>query len=143
MIDVGLLYERTCGHCKNLFEAISAGVCEKTDHRVEKFNDEDFAKSCPYYENKWGLEEKKEEPAKEDSCGFSQLEEAVGRAFDEFKKEYGEDAKLENGDEFVTVLNNAVLIISLEDGTLKTKFIGGAPFKVDMTLKIYEGGDGE
>lgn len=74
---------------------------------------------------------------------LKQLDEAVGRAFDEFRKEFGEDAKLENGDEFVTVLNNAVLIISLENGTLKTKFIGGAPFKVDMTLKIYEGSDEE
>lgn len=74
---------------------------------------------------------------------LKQLDEAVGRAFDEFRKEFGEDAKLENGDEFVTVLNNAVLIISLEDGKLETKFIGGAPFKVDMTLKIYEGSDGE
>lgn len=74
---------------------------------------------------------------------LKQLDEAVGRAFDEFRKEFGEDAKLENGDEFVTVLNNAVLIISLENGTLKTKFIGGAPFKVDMTLEIYEGSDEE
>lgn len=74
---------------------------------------------------------------------FKQLDEAVGRAFEEFKKEFGEDAKLEEGDEFVTVLNNAVLIIGLEHGTLKTKFIGGAPFKVDMTLAIYEGSDGE
>ena len=74
---------------------------------------------------------------------LKQLDEAVGRAFDEFRKEFGEDAKLENGDEFVTVLNNAVLIISLENRTLKTKFIGGAPFKVNMTLKIYEGSDEE
>lgn len=74
---------------------------------------------------------------------MEQLGEAVRRAFDEFRKEFGEDAKLENGDEFVTVLNNAVLIISLEDGKLETKFIGGAPFKVDMTLKIYEGSDEE
>ena len=74
---------------------------------------------------------------------LKQLEEAVRRAFDEFRKEFGEDAKLENGDEFVTVLNNAVLIISLEDGKLETKFIGGAPFKVDMTLDIFEGSDEE
>ena len=74
---------------------------------------------------------------------LKQLDEAVGRAFDEFKKEFWEVAKLENGDEFVTVLNNAVLIISLENGTLKTNFIGGAPFKVDMTLNIFEGSNGE
>ncbi len=74
---------------------------------------------------------------------MGELNEAISKAFDEFKKKFGEDAKLEEGDEFVTVLNNAVLIISLEAGTLKTKFIGGAPFKVDMTLKIYEGSDEE
>ncbi len=74
---------------------------------------------------------------------MGELNEAIGKAFDEFRKKFGEDAKLEEGDEFVTVLNNAVLIISLEAGTLKTKFIGGAPFKVDMTLKIYEGSDEE
>lgn len=71
---------------------------------------------------------------------LKQLDEAVGAAFAEFKKEYGEDVKLEDGDEFVTVFNNAVLIVGLEGTTLKTKFIGGKPYQVDMTLEIYEGG---
>ena len=68
-----------------------------------------------------------------------QLDEAVKAAFAEFKKEFGEDVKLEDGDGFVTVFNNAALVISLEDNTLKTKFIGGKPYQVDMTLAIYEG----
>ena len=68
-----------------------------------------------------------------------QLDEAVKAAFAEFKKEFGEDVKLEDGDEFVTVFNNAALVISLEDNTQKTKFIGGKPYQVDMTLAIYEG----
>ena len=72
-----------------------------------------------------------------------QLDEAVKAAFAEFKKEFGEDVKLEDGDEFVTVFNNAALVISLEDNTLKTKFIGGKPYQVDMTLAIYEGGSEE
>lgn len=55
-----------------------------------------------------------------------------------FKEEYGEDAKLENGDEIVTVFNNCVLIISFINGNLSTKFIGGKPHVVDMTLGIYE-----
>lgn len=135
---MGLLYERTCGHCRFLFEAITAGVCEVTDHTVEKTGDDDFAENCPYYENKWGYDEKED-----DSSWFKQLDEAVGKAFEKFKKEFGEDAKLEEGDEFVIVLNNAVLIISLEDRTLKTKFIGGVPFKVDMTLDIFKGSDVE
>lgn len=71
------------------------------------------------------------------------LEEAVGAAFAEFKKEYGEDVKLEDGDEFVTVFNNAVLIMGVEGNTLNTKFIGGKPYQVDMTLAIYEGDSGQ
>lgn len=71
---------------------------------------------------------------------LKQLDEAVGAAFAEFKKEYGEDVKFEDGDEFVTVFNNAVLIVGLEGTSLKTKFIGGKPYQVDMTLEIYEGG---
>lgn len=73
---------------------------------------------------------------------LKQLDEAVSAAFAEFKKEFGLDAKLEDGDEFVTVFNNAVLVISLEGDTLKTHFIGGKPYQVDMTLAIYES-DGE
>lgn len=71
---------------------------------------------------------------------WKQLDEAVGAAFAEFNKQFGEDARLEEGDEFVTVFNNCTLITSIENGTLKEKFIGGAPCKVDMTLAIYEGG---
>ena len=71
---------------------------------------------------------------------LKQLDEAIGAAFAEFKKECGEDVKFEDGDEFVTVFNNAVLIVGLEGTTLKTKFIGGKPYQVDMTLEIYEGG---
>ncbi len=52
---MGCLWERTCGHCKNLFEAMTIGVCEMTDHRVEKTGDDEFAENCPHYENKWGM----------------------------------------------------------------------------------------
>ena len=71
---------------------------------------------------------------------LKQLEDAVKAAFNEFKKEFGEDARLEDGDEFVTVFNNATLIVGIEDNTLHTKFVGGKPYQVDMTLAIYEGG---
>ena len=71
---------------------------------------------------------------------LKQLDDAVKAAFAEFKKEFGEDVNFEDGDEFVTIFNNATLIVSLEDNTLKTKFIGGKAYKVDMTLEIYEGG---
>lgn len=71
---------------------------------------------------------------------LKQLDDAVKAAFAEFKKEFGEDARLEDGDEFVTVFNNAALIVGLEDNTLYTKFVGRKPYRVDMTLAIYEGG---
>lgn len=69
---------------------------------------------------------------------MEELGQAINLAMQKFKEEYGEDTKLEDGDEFVTVFNNCVLIISLEDGNLSTKFIGGKPYEADMTLSIYE-----
>ena len=59
-------------------------------------------------------------------------------AFWAFKKEFGEDATLEDGDEVVFQLNNCVLIMSVENCRLKSKFIGGLPIIVDHTMKIYE-----
>lgn len=69
---------------------------------------------------------------------MEEIVKAMSLAMQKFKEEYGEDTKLEDGDEFVTVFNNCVLIVSLEDGNLSTKFIGGKPYEVDMTLSIYE-----
>lgn len=57
---MGLLNERTCGHCQHLFDAVTCGVCEMTAHKVIHTEDEDFAKQCPLYENKYGYEEHKE-----------------------------------------------------------------------------------
>lgn len=68
---------------------------------------------------------------------MEEIGKAINLAMEKFKEEYGEDAKLEDGDEFATVFNNCVLIISFESGNLKTKFIGGKPYEVDMSLSIY------
>lgn len=68
---------------------------------------------------------------------MEELETAIKLAMEKFSEEFGEGA-LEDGDEFVTVFNNCVLIISLENGKFSTKFIGGKPYEVDMTLNIYE-----
>jgi len=69
------------------------------------------------------------------------IQKAVELAFEAFHKEFGEDVKLEDGDEVVFIMNNCVLIISLESGTLQEKFIGGKPLTIDHTLKIYESED--
>lgn len=72
---------------------------------------------------------------------MEELRKAFNLAMQKFEEEYGEDAKLEDGDEFVTVFNNCILVILLKDGNLSIKFIGGKPFYVDMALSIYESGD--
>ncbi len=69
---------------------------------------------------------------------MDKVNKAIGLAMDEFKKENGEDAQLENGDEFATVFNDGVLIIGLEDSELKIKFLLGEPFKVDFELGMTE-----
>lgn len=65
---------------------------------------------------------------------LAQITDAVEAAFAEFG-----DKNLSDGEEFVTVFNNCALIIRREGETLKTEFIGGKPYQVDMTLAIYEG----
>lgn len=69
---------------------------------------------------------------------MDELTNAVNLAFEKFKEEFGKDAKLQDGESFVTVFNNASLVISLDGKHLKTEFIGGKPFEVDLTLRIYE-----
>lgn len=69
---------------------------------------------------------------------MEELNRAIGLAMAEFRKEFGEDAKLEDGYTFVTIFNNCCLIISLEDKEIRTEFVSGKPYKVDMTLSIYE-----
>ncbi len=69
------------------------------------------------------------------------IKKAIDLAMQKFKEEFGEDTKLEDGNEFVTIFNNCVLIISLENGHLKIKFIEGKPYEVDMEVNIFESGD--
>lgn len=65
---------------------------------------------------------------------FKGVFEAVNEAI---KREFGEDAKLEDGETLVFQLNDCVLIMSLEDGHLRTEFVGGEVIKVDVSTGIY------
>lgn len=60
----------------------------------------------------------------------------VDMVFQQYKAEYGEDAKMENGEEFATVFNNAVVLISLENKKLEIKVLVGKPFFVDHNLEL-------
>ena len=66
------------------------------------------------------------------------ISKAIELAIAAFKEKFGEDAKLEEGDEVVFQLNNWLLGINIEDNTMKQKCSGGQPIKIDHTLKIYE-----
>lgn len=69
---------------------------------------------------------------------LAQISDAVNAAFAEYKKEFGENVQITDGTEFVTVFNNCALIVRAEGDTLKTEFIGGKPYQVDMSLAIYD-----
>lgn len=53
------------------------------------------------------------------------------------KREFGNDAKLEEGDTLVFQLNDCLLIISLNNGHCQCEFIGGRPIPIDATTGIY------
>ena len=69
---------------------------------------------------------------------MDQINKAITLAMEEFRKENGEDAKLEDGEEFAAVFNDGILIIGIEDHELKIKFILGEPYKIDFDLGMTE-----
>lgn len=70
---------------------------------------------------------------------MEEINKAIGLVMKEYKKEYGEDAKIENDEEIVGVLNDGVIIISLTDGNLKVDIKLGKPYRVDFNLDLLEG----
>lgn len=59
-------------------------------------------------------------------------------AMEQYKTEFGEDAKLEDGEEFATVFNDAVVIIGIEDRNLKIRVLAGKPYFVNQNLNLTE-----
>ena len=53
------------------------------------------------------------------------------------EREFGEGEKIEEGDTLVFQLNDCILVMSLEDGHLRTEFIGGQVIKVDTSTGFY------
>lgn len=68
---------------------------------------------------------------------MEEIKKAVDLAMQEFRNKFGDDALLEDGEEFVTIFNNCILILSLEGSEIGVKFIAGNPFRVDAALSIY------
>ena len=57
---------------------------------------------------------------------------------DAFKREYGEDEKINDGDIVVFELNDCIVILSLEDAKLKAEVIGDKPIRVNYTTGYFE-----
>ncbi|ERI81457.1 hypothetical protein IX307_001396 [Bacteroides pyogenes] len=63
---------------------------------------------------------------------------AVELAMEQFKAEFGQDAKLEDGEEFATVFNDAVVIIGLNNRKLSVRILAGKPYLVNQNLNLTE-----
>lgn len=65
------------------------------------------------------------------------MDKLMEKVLDAFNREFGENARFEEGDELVFELNDCSLILSLENGTLRTKILGNKPIKVDYSTGFY------
>lgn len=66
------------------------------------------------------------------------LAKAIDLAFAEFRKEFGDDAKLEELESFVTVFNDGVLELGVEKGEIKINLSLGKPYFVNYDLNLLE-----
>ena len=64
------------------------------------------------------------------------LNQAIVLAIAKYEEVFGEDAKLEEGDSFATVFNDAIIVISFENKTLKFEAFAGTPYFIDMSLNL-------
>ena len=69
---------------------------------------------------------------------MGRLEEVFQLIQQQLKKEYGQEFKLEEGDEIVCVLNDAAVIVGVENNELQLKVLLGKPLKVDYSIEDAE-----
>lgn len=58
-------------------------------------------------------------------------------AMAEVRKKHGEDAGLKEGDEFVTVFNDCVFMLGIENGNITMSVKMGKPFFVNKTIDLF------
>ena len=66
------------------------------------------------------------------------MDDLLSILIDAFKREYGEDEKINDGDIVVFALNDCTVILSLKDAKVKTEIIGNKPIKVNYTTGYFE-----
>ena len=66
----------------------------------------------------------------------------MSKIMEAFHKEYGEDAKFEDGETQVFELNDCTVIMGIVDGEVKVQVLGDKPIKVDYTTGFFvDGGE--
>lgn len=66
------------------------------------------------------------------------MDDLLSILIDAFKREHGEDEKINDGEIVVFELNDCTVILSLEDAKLKTEVIGDKPIRVNYTTGYFE-----
>jgi hypothetical protein len=67
----------------------------------------------------------------------NKIQKAIELALKEHEKEFGEGSKVEEDEEFATVFNDGIIIISNEE-IINIKILAGKPYFVDYDLELLE-----
>lgn len=68
---------------------------------------------------------------------MDELNNIIELAAKKYIEKYGEGAKMEEGDEQVFLLENGTLVLSIDNGDIKVKLIGGDPIKLDVGCSLF------
>lgn len=68
---------------------------------------------------------------------MEELNNIIELAAKKYLEKYGENAKMEEGEEQVFLLRNGTLVLSIDHGEFKVKLIGGDPIKLDIGYSIF------
>ena len=62
------------------------------------------------------------------------IADAIEKVIGAYKKEFGENEKMENGDELVGVFKDAVIVISKQNNELNVKISAGEPYMFEENM---------
>ena len=65
------------------------------------------------------------------------MSDLMKKIFEKFREEYGNDAKLEDGEMQVFLLQDCTVVLSLNDGELGVKVTADKPIKCDFASGLF------
>lgn len=69
---------------------------------------------------------------------MEELKKAIKLMTEEFKKEFGKNAKIEEEETYTCVFNDAIIEITLVNREMKVDITAGKPTIIDYTIGILE-----